>query len=204
MRSRNLFLILFSAVLGFAVINFDSVLAAKDKIFSPPKIGIVSVMEVFEKCDIKSEIEKAFSVEGEKIVEELKALEEGIANDKAALNRLKPESEDYLQRLKSMTMRQAEMQAKEEFYQRLMGVKEMQGKEKIYRKILETVKQVAEAKELDMIISRDDNYLTSPEAMPRAQSPSDLALLTKTHKLLYYNKELDITGEVIAVINQGK
>jgi len=82
----------------------------------------------------------------------------------------------------------------------------MRNKEDIYRKILEFVAKVAKEKDLDMVLSRDDNYLNQPEseANPPAANPTELILTTKTHKLLYFNKDLDITAEVLSAMNSDK
>jgi predicted esterase YcpF (UPF0227 family) len=99
--------------------------------------------------------------------------------------------------------KQSELEAQKEFYQQELTVMEMQGKEKIYRKILEVITALAKEKGLDIILSRDDNYLNRPESSAVAESPTELVLTTKTHKLLYFNPGFDLTAEALAAMDKA-
>ncbi|MFA6185899.1 MAG: OmpH family outer membrane protein [Phycisphaerae bacterium] len=177
--------------------------AAKDKPVLPVKIGIVSVKEVFEKCLMKQTIEKSLSAEGDKKFNELKKLEDTIEADKTALSKRKQDSADYMTMLKALMLKQSEFEAQKEFYQQEITAMEMQGKEKIYRKILEVITVLAKEKGLDIVLSRDDNYLSRPESSDSAQSPTELVLTTKTHKLLYFNPEFDFTAEALTAMDKA-
>jgi Skp family chaperone for outer membrane proteins len=180
--------------------------SAKDKSIAPAKIGIVSVKEIFDKCTMKTEVEKALAAEGDKRFAEIKKLEEGIEADKTALTKFKEGTTDYMDMLKGLMMKQSQLEAQKEFYQQDLTLKEMRNKEAIYKAILGFVAKVAQEKGLDIVLSRDDNYLNQPESTdnPPAQNPTELILTTKTHKLLYFNKDLDITLEVLTAMNAGK
>ncbi|MDD5011665.1 MAG: OmpH family outer membrane protein [Phycisphaerae bacterium] len=202
MNKKNLIIVsLVIAGLGLFVLG-----ASRGKITSPAKIGIVSVREVFDKCTMKTEAEKSLSDEGDKRFAELKRLEESIESGKVTLNKFKEGSQDYLDTLKELMVKQSQLEAQKEFYQQELGLKEMRNKEDIYRKILEITEKVAKEKDLDIILNRDDNYLSQPESAsnPPAQNPTELILTTKTHKLLYFNKDLDITEDVIREMNNAK
>ena len=203
MKTRNFITIAVLAGLSLSIIGFEYTLAAKEKAISTPKIGVVSVKDVFDKCPMKVEVEKTLAADGEKKFAELKKLEETIEADKAALSKRKQDSEDYMQMLQTLLQEQAKLDAQREFYQQELSVKEMQSKEKIYRRILEVIASVAKEKGLDMIFSRDDNYLSQPDSNPPAQSPAELLLTTKTHKLLYFNPSLDITADVLDAMSKS-
>jgi Skp family chaperone for outer membrane proteins len=177
--------------------------SAKDKTAGPVKIGVVSVKEVFDNCTMKTEVEKALAAEGDKRFAEVKKLEDGIETDKTELTKFKEGTQDYMDMLKGLMMKQSQLEAQKEFYQQDLTNKEMRNKEEIYRKILEVVAKVAQEKGLDIVLSRDDNYLSQPESAsnPPAQNPTELILTTKTHKLLYFNKDLDFTAEVVNAMN---
>jgi len=177
--------------------------AAKDKPAAMVKIGVVSIKDVFEKCLMKQTVEKNLSAEGDKKFNELKKLEETIEVDKAALSKRKQDSADYMTMLKALMLKQSELEAQKEYYQQELTVMEMQGKEKIYRKILEVITILAKEKGLDMVFSRDDNYLNRPDSSPAAESPTELVLTTKTHKLLYFNPEFDITAEALTAMDKA-
>jgi Skp family chaperone for outer membrane proteins len=204
MKTKNFIAIAVLAALGLSIIGFEYTLAAKEKTILAPKIGIVSVKEVFDKCQMKAEVEKTLAADGESKFAELKKLEETLEADKAALSKRKQDSEDYMQLLQGIILAQSKLEAQREFYQQELSIKEMQSKEKIYRKILEVIASVAKEKELDMVLNRDDNYLNQPDSNPPAQSPAELLLTTKTHKLLYFNPSLDITADILAVIGKSE
>jgi Skp family chaperone for outer membrane proteins len=103
--------------------------------------------------------------------------------------------------MKALMLQQSQFEAEKEFYQQDLTIKEMRGKEQIYRKILESIAEVAKEKGYNMILNRDDNYLNQPESSPPAQNPTDLILTTKTHKLLYYDKQYDVTQDVLVTLN---
>ena len=204
MKTKNFIAIVVMAGLGLSVIGFERSLAAKEKAPASVKIGIVSVREVFENCTMKIEVEKTLAAEGEKKFAELKKLEESVETDKAALSKRKENSADYMEMLGALMQKQSQLDAQKEFFQHDLAVKEMQGKEKIYRKILEVIASVAQEKGLDLILNRDDNHLNRPDLGQSAQSPADLILTTKTHKLLYFNPSLDITADVVSAMSKSK
>lgn len=204
MKTKDIVTIVFLAGLSLVVVGLEYSLAAKEKTIMSPKIGIVSVREVFENCQMKAEVEKSLAAEGEKRFAELKKLDESVESDKSALSKRKENSQDYMELLQALMIKQSQLDAQKGFFQQELAVKEMQGKEKIYRKILEVIASVAQEKGLDMIFSRDDNYLNRPDLGPPAQSPADLVLTTKTHKLLYFNPSLDITADVLGAMSKSK
>ncbi len=204
MKARNFIAVIVIAALSLSIIGLEYSFAARGKSSASVKIGIVSIRKVFESCAMKTEVEKTLVAEGEKRFTELKNLEESVEADKVALSKRKEGSDDYMEMLKAVMLKQSQLNAQKEFFQQELAVKEMRGKEKIYRKILEVIESVAKDKKLDMVISRDDNYLSRPDSGPPAQNPSDLILTTKTHKLLYFNPDLDITADVVAAMSKSK
>jgi Skp family chaperone for outer membrane proteins len=203
MKKTSFITMFFLAAASLAVISLQYSQAAKEKSIASPKIAVVSVKEVFEKCAMKATVENDLTAHGDKRFGELKKLEEDINADKAALSKRKENSDDYLEMMQSVMVKQSQLDAQKEFYQQELAVKEMQGKEKIYRKILEVITSVAKENGFDLILSRDDNYLSNPETSAPAQSPAELVLTTKTHKLLYFNPALDITAEVLAAMDKA-
>lgn len=204
MKTRNFIIAVILAGLSLSVVGFEYSLAAKGKTTASPRIGVVSIREIFDNCSMKSEVEEALAAESEKKYAELKQLEDSVESDKAALSKRKQDSDDYMELLKALMIKQSGLDAQKEFFQQELAVKEMQGKEKIYRKILEIIATVALEKGFDMVLSRDDNYLNQPDSSMPPQSPSDLMLTIKTHKLLYFNKELDITANVLNAMGKNK
>jgi Skp family chaperone for outer membrane proteins len=202
MKKINLIAAVILAGAGLFVLG-NEYSAAKDRSVGLAKIGVVSVKEVFDNCTMKTEVEKALAAEGDKRFAEIKKLQDDIESDKTALTKFKEGTQDYMDILKGLMMKQSGLEAQKEFYQQDLSMKEMRNKEMMYRKIIEVVAKVAQEKGLDLVLSRDDNYLNQPESTsnPPAQNPTELILTTKTHKLLYFNKDLDITTEVLNAMN---
>ncbi|MFA5291503.1 MAG: OmpH family outer membrane protein [Phycisphaerae bacterium] len=203
MNKKNLVVGAILAGFGLLILCLECSDAAKDKTTAPAKIGIVSIREIFDNCAMKTETEKTLAAEGDKRFAEIKKLEQDIDNDKTALGKFKEGSQEYMDLLKGLMMKQSQLDAGKEFYQQEFTLKEMRSKEDIYRKILDVIAKVAKEKGYDIILNRDDNYLNQPETSPPAQNPTDLILTTRTHKLLYFNKDLDITAEVLIAMNSG-
>jgi len=204
MKTKNFIAVTVIAGLSLSIIGFEYSFAAKEKAIMSPKIGIVSIREVFESCAMKNEVEKTLAAEGEKKFAELKKLGEDIEADKAALSKRKENSEDYMELLKALMLKQSQLDAQKEFFQQEISVKAIQEKEKIYRKILAIVATVAKEKGLDIILNKDDNYLNGPDSSATAQSPDEFIITTKTHKLLYFNPSLDITADVVSAMSKSQ
>ena len=205
MKKKNLIIVPVIAGLGLFVFAIECS-RARDKSIAPATIGIVSVRQVFEGCTMKTEVEKTLMDARDKCFAELKRLEETIESDKVTLDKFKEGSQDYMDTLKGLMMKQSQLDAQKEFYQQELTMKEVRNKEDIYRKILESVAKIAKEKNLDIVLNMDDNYLNQPESEdnPPAQNPTELILTTKTHKLLYFNKNLDITADVLSAMNSEK
>ncbi len=197
-NKRNTAAIIAGVIILAAALNIS---AARDRIFNPVKIGVVSTREVFDKCAKKEELETKLSEEGNRIFAELRKLEEAIESDTEALKTRKEGTDDFMALTQEIMLKKAALDAKTEFYKQQMTMKEMQGKEELYKEILSAVKTVAEENALDMVVNRDDNYFNSDDVKMRPANANDMQLTIRTHKLLYFNKQLDITGDVLAVFN---
>src|SRR4030042_3623875 len=112
MKRQNFLVMVFLAGLALFVIGMEYSQAAKQKTIEPPKIGVVSFKDVFDKCAMKNEIEKTLNEEGDKKFNELKQLSESIEIDRAALEKRKQDSDDYLKMLQEMMINKSQLDAK--------------------------------------------------------------------------------------------
>jgi len=184
----------FLIVLGIVLSFEDSCLGGEKKGF---KIGVVSVRGIFESCQRSDKYKKETIERRRKMEAELEKLSMEIEADKAGLATLKQDSDDYSMQVRQIMLKQAQVQAQKEFYERNMVVKEQRMIEKLYADVLKAVSEVAQAKELDMVFEKSE-----PE-FP-ATNGNDLTLTISTHKLLYSKGCIDITSEVIASIDKVK
>ena len=202
MKYKNIVLsIVFGAVV-LAFFGYGYSRADKVEKTSPVQIGIVSVREIFEKCSQRAEFEKKLSMEGERLIQELKGFEQEIQSDKVAIGKRKEGSGDYMDMMQEIMLKEAKLEAKREFYKQDISIKKIRSQEKIYRNILSAIAKVAKDKELDIVLSRDDNYLNRDDIEQVVINPSDFMFTTELHKMLYFAQDLDITSEVLKVLEQ--
>ena len=202
MKHKNTVLSILFGVLVFAFFGYTYSRAEENAKTSPVQIGVVSVREIFEKCSQKAEFEKKLSMQGERLIQELKAFEQEIQTGRAALSKRKEGSSDYMDMIQELMLKEAKLEAKREFYKQDITIKKIRSQEEIYKNILAATAKVAKDKELDIVLKRDDNYLNREDIDEVITNPSDFMFTTETHKLLYFAQDLDITGEVLKVLEK--
>lgn len=155
------------------------------------KVGVVSVLRILKDCKGNAKYRDEATVEQNKIMAELDKLKAEFEAEKAGLRTLKSGSDDYMQRVKEILTKQANYQAQQEFYKQQMELKDQRWAEDTYKEILRITSEIAKEKELDLVLERDEPDLPAP-------SYSGLMTILGTHKVLYSDGCLDITGEVMA------
>jgi Skp family chaperone for outer membrane proteins len=138
-------------------------------------IGVVSVRKIFQDCKKHAGYMEEAVAERKSIEAELEKLSKEIEAEKAGLKTLKQGSSDYLLQMKEVMMKQAELQAQQEFYKQQIEVKDQQWTEQLYKDILRQSSEVAKEKDLDLVFERDDVELP-------ATSANELMLTIRTHK----------------------
>ena len=202
MKYKNIVLSIVFGALVLAFFEYGYSRADKGEKTSPVQIGVVSVREIFEKCSQKAEFEKKLSMEGERLIQELKGFEQEIQNDKVALSKRKEGSTDFMDMMQGIMLKEAKLNTKREFYKQDITLKKIRSQEKIYKNILSAIAKVAKDKELDIVLKRDDNYLNRDDIDEIVTNPSDFMFTTETHKLLYFVEDLDVTSEVLKTLEQ--
>ncbi|MBC8481225.1 MAG: OmpH family outer membrane protein [Planctomycetes bacterium] len=190
MKTKTFFML--SLVLVVAVSTFNYVFAevesAADEGFA---VGVVSIVEVFENSQKNAEHRQQMLEEQRGIIDKLETISKEIEAGQAGLKTLKAESDEYMDRAKKLFEKQANLQAQEEFYKKRFELMEQRWTEKLYMDILKSVEIVAREKGFKMVFEKD-------KIMFPSMSPNELMLSIKTHKLLYSEGCVDITGEVLA------
>jgi Skp family chaperone for outer membrane proteins len=172
---------------------------AKTGLFGSPKsalkpvtkIGVVSILKVFQKCKRNEKYRQTALAEQAKADAEIDKLSKEIEAEQAGLKTLKVGSEDYLARGKQILTEKASLQAQQDFYKQQAAIKEQQWAEEVYKDVLKIVAEVAKEKGLDMVFERDE-----PE-FPTSNY-TELMTVISTHKVLYSGGCEDISDEVLA------
>jgi Skp family chaperone for outer membrane proteins len=155
------------------------------------KVGVVSILKVFQNCKKNEKYRQLAAAEQTKVDVELEKLSKQIEAEEAGLKALKAGSDDYLARAKQILTERASLQAQQEFYKQQAALKEQQWTEEVYKDVLRIVAEVAKEKGINLVLERDE-----PE-FPLSNY-TELMTVISTHKVLYSSGCEDISDEVLA------
>jgi Skp family chaperone for outer membrane proteins len=161
------------------------------------KIAIVSIRKVFQQCQRGAIYREEAMAEQNRVIAELNKLSKEIEAEKAELKTLKENSSDYMARAKGLFEKQANYQARQEFYKQQMELKDQLWTKELYQDILRTAGEVAKEKGLDMVFREDEIDFSETNT-------TELGLALRAQKLLYSGGCLDITNEVTARLDAEK
>ena len=173
--------------------NSNSVVAAA-KEEDNLKIGVVSVRKIFEGCKRNEKYRRDATEERKGLEANLQKLNAEIEAGKAALKTLKVNSQEYMDQVKEILTKQGSLQAQQEFSKRELEMKDLRWTEKLYQDIINAAKQAAEKNGLKMVFETDEPEIPSVDAQ-------ELMMTIRTHKLLYNGGCVDITTEVMALVD---
>jgi Skp family chaperone for outer membrane proteins len=158
------------------------------------KIGVVSVRKVFENCKRNEKYREEAKAEQNKIIADLDKMKADIDAGKAGLKTRKEGSNDYMALVKEVLEKQASYQAQQEFLKQQIELKDQRWTEQLYKDILKIVQRIAQDKGFEMVFEADEPQFPSA-------SVNELMLSIRTHKLLYSSGCMDITDEVLAILD---
>ena len=168
---------------------------AADKKIGPAKVAIVNVSKVLQTSQKHKQwqatmqaSEIQMKAEFQKIRKELEAL-------KANLDLLKAGSADYLKVMGDYLDKQGQMDAKNKYYEEKVNLEMQQWTERLYTQLLEVISQIAQQQGLDVVLAQEELDLPAP-------SVRDFMLTIKTKKVLYNNSQIDITDQVLVVLDK--
>ncbi|MHC5083878.1 MAG: OmpH/Skp family outer membrane protein [Planctomycetota bacterium] len=162
---------------------------------APAKIAIVNVTKVLEGSAKHKAWQEKMQADRQKMEGEFMKLKEELEAIQANLKLRTPGSEDHMKLQVQAMQKEAEMKAKDGYYQERVTVEMKQWTEDLYQQLLKTVDEVAKQKGLDIVMSDEILDIPSP-------SLRDFMLTVKTKKVLYHNEKYDITDEVLAALDK--
>jgi Skp family chaperone for outer membrane proteins len=160
------------------------------------RAGAVSIRKIFRDCKKSAKYRQESNAERKRVEAELNKLDSEIKAQQAGLKTLKNGSENYMAQVKEVLEKQGSLQALQQFHKQQIALKEQRITEEIYKDILRITGAVAKQKGLDLVFE-----ISAPE-FP-ASSPTELELSMGMHKLLYSNGCVDITGEVMTILDSN-
>ncbi len=197
MKARNIIIgILAAAVISLSVGYEQGWAKAKEEI-APARIAVVSVRRILENTKKNAQWEAKARAEGEKVRMELEKLSKELGAIEADMATRKVGSSDYLKLMREGTEKQAILEAKDKFYQQKFSLQQQQQIEQLYQDIIAAVASVAKDKGVDLVIVKEEFQFPST-------SLRELTLVIQTSKVLYNAEHMDITNEVLAVLDKEK
>jgi Skp family chaperone for outer membrane proteins len=160
-------------------------------------IATVSVSRAIRECKATTKFGEKSRAENTRMDAEEDKLAKEVQALAAALRAgaLKPDSPDYMQQYQELYQKQAQLKVMEEYNPQRKALAQQLWTEKLYKEILRITKEVASQKGLALVLAVEE-----PEfPMPRYE---ELVMALRTHKVLYNGGCVDLTNEVIAVLDK--
>ncbi len=183
-------------VLAAFVIGTISNRAGANASQAKSNIAIVSIPRIMAESKYAASMQKQVMLQKDASVAELEKLRAQMDAVKADMDTRRRDSDDYLRLRRELLQKQAIGESQKEFLQEDLMYKNKQSMERLYAAILAAVKQIAEAKGIELVLDCDEVQLPSP-------SVSELTMMVQTHKVLHYAPYLDITDEVMKVVDSN-
>ncbi len=162
-----------------------------------PRIAVISIRKIFQECKRGASYREEAIAEQNRIIAELEKLSKEIEAEREGLKTLKENSGDYMTSAKGLFEKQANYQARQEFYKQQMEMKDQLWTRALYQDIMRIAGEIAKEKGLDLVFKEDEVDFSEPDI-------SELGMAIRTQKLLYSGGCLDITDEVISHLDAGK
>ena len=196
MKTKNTIILMVLCTLVLGLFGYEYAWARSKKDFKPVKIGVVSIRRVFENSKKNTKWQSDMDQERREMVAELEKIATEIKAIKADMDTRKPGSTDYKNLMRNSMEKESGLEAKEKFYQQHLTIKEHQWTEQFYLETLAAAGKVAEELELDLVLAKDENEFP-------ASGANELMMIIKTSKIMYNSQDLDVTNEVIEILDKN-
>ena len=192
MDSRKIIAIIVLTAAASLFVGYDHGLALSKPKIAPAKVAVVNIDSIFVKSKKHAtwklkmeEKDSAVRAEMQKAAAEIDLLRRDMDTRKIG-------SEDYLKLAREGAQKKAMLEANEKYYEQEINLKIQQWTETIYKDVIRAIEKVAKERNLDMVLASEElNDISSRELMS----------FIRTSKVLYHNRQLDITEDVLAVLD---
>ena len=196
MKIKNAVILTVLCSLFLGVFGYEYSWAKAKKEFSPVKVGVVSISQVFRNSKRNAKWQEEIERERKRLVAELEKQSSEIKAIKAEMETRKPDSIDYRNLMREMLEKNVLLEAKEKFYQQDLSMQEQQWTEKLFQDTNKAAAKVAKEQGLDIVLAKDENQFP-------AASTNEFMLIVRTRKIMYSSDELDITDEVTKALDRN-
>lgn len=197
MSKKTFFACCITAVVVMALVFNDNVAESKSEPAGSVSIGVVSVKRIYDESKKNTQFRDDMTSEQEQVLAQLEKARAEIEVERAGLKTLKPGSTEHMGQVKVLLEKQAKLTAEQEFQKQQLAVKERQWIEQMHNDIVRITREVAEKRDLDIILESSEIDLT--------EVPDDMLVMSILMRTVMYSAGgIDITDEVMARLDSGK
>jgi len=172
-------------------------IAAGEKQIAPSKVAVIDVTKVLQNSKKHKQWQEKMSKNEEQMKAEFEKAKKELEVLQANLNLLTSGSKDYVNAMGEFLDKKALLEAKDKFYQEKVNMEMQQWTESLYVKMLDITAKVAQKNGIDIVLAQEQLDLPS-------QSLRDFMLNMRTKKVLYCSTQLDITDEVLVLLDEAQ
>ncbi len=160
-----------------------------------PKVGVVNIAKVFEKYQMTQQLEQQFDAKRQAISQEAQKRQDAMETKLKELEAFDPNSQDFANRQAALRYSRIEYRVWLEDTEETLKREHMNLLRMIYGLVTEAIAKTAKDRGLDLVVTQDD---LSPEAPDSISLRREILL----KKVLYFSPRVDITQEVLNLLNE--
>ncbi len=180
--------ILVAAVVYLGIFNTPHV-------YGETNIAVINVAKVFEKYDMTHDLETMFETKRQAAAQEAETRRSSIDQMRRALTAFDPDSEDYARREQDLIRAEVEFQVWSTQTENRMKSDHKKWLLKIYDNVQLAIKELAEKKNIDLVLTYDELTEDAPDSITLRQQ----ILL---QKVIFHDERIDITADILKNLNQ--
>lgn len=189
MSKKTIFVLsLATIILLVCVLNAD---VAKSKPKSASSIGVMSIKKIFDESQRYVKYKEDMTAEQQKIFAEIEKAKAEYDAGVAGLKTIKTGTDEYMERMKELVAKKANLTAQQEYYSTQMSMKERAWILNLYNEVIVIAKEIAREKGLDLVLENSEIEL---ENVPDEMLVMNMLLRSTIHA----EGCIDITAEIIS------
>ncbi len=201
MRARSLSQI-FAAAMVMTLAAYVA-LQGQNTAAKPVTLAVVDVQKIFSTIKEKSEMEAEITRQTEQVQKEEQDRKQKLNDLQQDLSVLAPESDAFKQTQEKLEKQAIEFQTWKQFTAQKLEREKTIRIEQLYLKVVDAVGRKAQRDGFDVVLFKDETEKL------RGQNQQQLAAIIQTRKVLYAAPQLDVTDQLIQMLdneynNRGK
>ncbi len=189
---KKIITLLVVLVVAFSAVLFTTQVGAASD--DAGKIAVVSIPKIMAQSKYAATMQEQIVQQKNSSMAELEKLRTQMEAVRADMDTRKPGSAEHSKLRRELIEKRAVAEVHKEYLQEELMLQNKLSMEMLYARILEAVREIAQAKGIELVLDCDEVQLPSP-------SVSELTMMIQTHKVLHYAPSLDITDEVIKLVD---